>query len=47
MYQIHTVVLDLAVADYVELQGFQNSGGTRTINVNQEQSRFTISYLGA
>lgn len=47
MYQIHSIVLYLAVGDYVELQGYQDSGGTRTLNVNQDQSRFTISYLGA
>ena len=43
----HSVVLSLAVADYVEIYGYQDSGGTRTIAANQTQTRFTISYLGA
>ena len=46
-YSTHTAVFSLAVGDYIECAAYQDSGGTRTVNLNQQQSLFTISYLGA
>jgi hypothetical protein len=40
-----SVVLNLAAAKYVELVGFQNSGGS--LNARQFNTRFTATYLGA
>ena len=46
-FQVYTAVLNVSAGDYVEVYAFQDSGGTRTLNLNQNQSKFTISYLGA
>jgi hypothetical protein len=40
-------VANLAVADYVELFYFQNSGASRTVDTRIDYCRFSISYLGA
>ena len=40
-------VANLAVADYVELKAYQNSGGSLAIYGNTDRSSFQVSYLGA
>ena len=40
-------VANLAVADYVELKAYQNSGGSLAIFGNTDRSSFQVSYLGA
>ena len=42
-----TVVAYLAAADYVELRGWQNSGGTLAALAGATASVFSIAYLGA
>jgi hypothetical protein len=39
-----TWILNLAVSDYIEWQGYQNSGGNRDINPG---TPFFLTYLGA
>jgi hypothetical protein len=46
-YSTHTAVFSLADNDYIEIAAYQDSGGSRTVNLNSQQSKFTISYLGA
>ena len=46
-FQTHTAVLSLSVGDYVELTAYQTSGSNQDVALNQGQSKFTISYLGA
>lgn len=40
-------VLNLAVADYIEIYGFQNSGGALDVYKTGGESEFTITFLGA
>ena len=40
-------VINLAVADYVEIFAYQNSGGALNVFGASDQSSFQISYLGA
>ena len=42
-----TVVRYLAVGDYVQLNCYQNSGGTRTLNQNVDNTYLSVAYLGA
>ena len=42
-----SVPMNLAVADYVELRFFQNSGGSRNIYVNGADAFFYANFLGA
>jgi hypothetical protein len=46
-YSTHTAVFSLSAGDYIEIAAYQDSGGSRTVNLNSQQSKFTISYLGA
>ena len=43
----NTRLLNLAVADYVELKVWQNSGITRSFYCNSSQAQASITYLGA
>lgn len=43
--QIYTVI-SLAATDYIEIFGYQNSGGNLSIYKNEKDSEFTISLLG-
>ena len=43
---INTIV-DCAAADYLELRGYQNSGGALNFNGGAENSFFSVTYLGA
>jgi hypothetical protein len=40
-------ILDLAVADYIEVFAYQNSGGSLNVNNAQTSTRFAAYYLGA
>lgn len=42
-----TCILDLAVADYIEVLAYQNSGGSLNVNNAQTSTRFAAYYLGA
>jgi hypothetical protein len=44
---VYNEVLDLAVNDYIEIAGFQNSGGSLDISCNTTESYFSATYLGA
>jgi hypothetical protein len=43
---INTIV-DCAAGDYLELRGYQNSGGALNFNGGAENSFFSVTYLGA
>jgi hypothetical protein len=42
-----TTILNLAVSDYLEIKGYQNSGGNLNAAGSQPESYFQIQYLGA
>ena len=48
-YEFLTIstVVDCAAGDYLELRGYQNSGGALNFNGGAENSFFSVSYLGA
>ena len=45
--QNYTLIMDLAVADYVEVFARQDTGSSATITKTTSQTRFQIEYLGA
>ncbi len=40
-------IMDCAVGDYIELRGYQNSGGNLNVIGTSQYSTFQVSYLGA
>ena len=42
-----SAIVNLAVADYVEVVAFQTSGGALNVNASQSTTTFSIQYLGA
>ena len=42
-----TIILDLAVGDYISFKAFQNSGSTLTLYVRNEEQPLQVQWLGA
>jgi hypothetical protein len=39
--------IDLAVADYIEINAYQNSGGNLSLEGTSQYTTFQVNYLGA
>lgn len=46
-YTSYNMILDLAVSDYIEIQGFQNSGGALNVFGTATATNWAMTYLGA
>lgn len=42
-----SIILSLAVGDYIEIAGYQNSGSAQNWELTQYNGNFSVSYLGA
>jgi hypothetical protein len=46
-FQNISTIVDCVATDYLEVRGFQNSGGNLNVNGGAENSFFSVTYLGA
>jgi hypothetical protein len=46
-FQNISTIVDCVATDYLELRGFQDSGGNLNVNSGAENSFFSVTYLGA
>jgi hypothetical protein len=46
-FQNISTIIDCVATDYLELRGFQDSGGNLNVNSGAENSFFSVTYLGA
>jgi hypothetical protein len=46
-FQNVSTIVDCVATDYLEVRGFQNSGGNLNVNAGAENSFFCVTYLGA